>query len=383
MHLYVYFFYTGIATFGPYLGYWLTLRHLTNQQIGFLFSIGPLLGLIIQPMWGMIGDRYGAQKMTLVICGLMAPLIAFGYRNGVGFPYYVATAVGLALFSAPMGPISDAMIVAHAKKHGQSYGGIRVLGSLSYAVAVSPIGILYGHLGVKTMFIVYLLVMLVVLCTVYPLERAKVNRGSLFHGVQQLLSNRSFLLFLALTLLVALGQQSYSVFYSVYLAHLGGHVSERIGILYAIAAATELPFFIFSSRWIEKYGFNIILAVAAFVGAIRWLVLSLEPSYTILLLNQLLNGVTYALFYAAGVNFAYEISPQNVKTTAQTVFTVVYLNIANLFASNGGGWLIDHRGFVPLYRLVSMASLAGSLGFIVLIWIMSKRQKHLKRAVSQ
>lgn len=374
IHLYIICFYMANAAFMPFLGFWFLEQGLTNQQIGLLSSIGPLVGLAAQPVWGWLSDRFGAEKRVLMLSLVLAPTFAFGYLLASDvFLVFLVTALLYSLFFTSIAPISDAMTVAHAQRHGQSYGSIRVLGSISFALIITPLGFLYNRTGTDAMFVVHLITMLAALAALTLVPKPKISglrRESLLSGVSKLLKERHYVWFLLLVLVVAVGNHFNNVFFSVFVGELGGNVSERIGMLNTVSALSELPFFILSAYLIRRFGYFPILMTTALAGAVRWFVLSLEPSFPMLMTNQLLHGITFAMFMAAGVTYAYQMSPEGLKNTGQTLFAVVNYNLANLIASNGGGWLIDYSGFSDLYRTGAILSLLGAAGF----WLLSRRR---------
>lgn len=365
-HIYFFFFFAAAASYSPFLAYWLRETGLTNQQIGLLYAIGPLVALFVQPVWGLLCDKYGLGKPVLMLCSLLVPAIAFGYSSGGGFAVYAVTAVILALFNSPMVPLSDAIAVAHAQKHRQTYGAARVWGSIGFALMVTPIGIMYSHIGIDRMFVCYMALMVVVFAITFVLEKGEVRKAVPWRDVGKLLRNRQFALFLLLVLLVTCGTQTFSVFFSVYLGTTGGNVSEKIGWLTAISALAELPFFIFAARFSERFGYRRMLAVGAFASALRLFIVSFDPPMAVLLASQPLQGVTFALFYAAGVQCANDLCPEGWKTTAQTLFSMVYTSLAVLFASNFGGWLIDSYSFTVAFRIAAVLCCAGGIGFIAM-----------------
>ena len=376
IHLYIIFFYIATAAFSPFLGFWFMDQGLSSQQIGLLSSLGPMVGLAAQPLWGMLSDRFGAEKRVLMLSLVLAPIFAFGYLlAGESILFLLLTALLYSLFNSSILPISDAMTVHHARTYGQSFGGIRVLGSISFAVVVTPLGYLYDYAGQEMMFFVHLLTMLAALgalTLVGQPQTSGLEKGTLLTGLGKLLKRKTFVLFLLFTFLVAIGNHVNNVFFSVFLGHIGGNVSERIGLLNTVSALSELPFFVLSAYLLRRIGFFPILTATALAGMLRWGLLSLTPSFPILIASQMLHGLTFALFTAAGVTYVYEMSPTGLKNTGQTMFAVVNYNIATLLASNIGGWLIDHSGFSVLYRSASFLSLAGAIGF-ALMWFTLKR----------
>src|SRR4051794_7069609 len=69
-----YFMATGI--YSPYLGLYLRAIRLDGAQIGLVAAITPLAGVLLQPLWGILSDRYGWRQPVLSLALLAAALIA-------------------------------------------------------------------------------------------------------------------------------------------------------------------------------------------------------------------------------------------------------------------------------------------------------------------
>lgn len=377
LHVYNYFFYIAYAAYLPFVGYWFAEDGLSTQQIGFIFSIGPFVGFLVQPLWGLLIDYFGVTKWILILSTLLTPWIAMAYRLADHhFPYYVVISIVLAVCSSATLPIIDALTVRHAKRNAFSYGTIRVLGSVSFGIAVTLFGMLYDRAGISWMFLMYVITMSFMGLLSCFLEsdkkaghesmRKSGSRGGMLREMLPLLKERRFVLFLIPVFLAAIGPQINNAFYSVYISHFGGEASGKIGLLYAVATLTEIPVFIFSGYLIRRFGYVFTLTAVSLAGALRWFVLSLEPSFEVLLANQLLSGLTYALFLSAGVNYAYDTSPESMKTTAHSLFVVVYTNIAGIVSSNVGGWVVKLGGYPLLFQGATVMSVLGAAGFLFL-----------------
>ncbi|AZN38828.1 MFS transporter [Paenibacillus albus] len=192
-------------------------------------------------------------------------------------------------------------------------------------------------------------------------------------GFRQLAANRYFVLFLLCSLLVGLGNGFNSVFFPVLVNKLGGEVAQKLGMLSTVSAMSELPLFIFSAYLLRRFGYFNVLAFSTGVAALRWFVLSMEPTFQLLFMNQMLHGITFGLYSAAAVNFIYEMSPEGLKATGQTIFAIIAGSLASLIASSSGGWIIDHYGFNVLYVTGSLLALI-SCSIFVGISIMHKKQ---------
>lgn len=376
LHAYNYFFYIAYASYLPFIGYWFAEDGLTTQQIGLIFSIGPLVGLLAQPLWGMLIDYYGLTKPILIISTALTPWLVVAYRFADHyFPAYIGISVVLAVFASATLPVIDAITVQHANRHKLSYGTIRVVGSVSFGLSVTLFGILYDHAGISAMFLVYVVAMTLVSLLTLLLEgngkklqsqEKRVSSGGMLQEMLPLLREKKFVLFLIPVFLAAIGPQMNNAFYSVYISHFGGEASGKIGILYTVASLTEIPVFIFSGYIIRKFGYIVTLTVVSLAGALRWYTLSLEPAFEWLLANQLLSGSSYALFLAACVNYAFDHSPEETKTSAHSLFVVVYVNIAGIVASNVGGWIVELGGYKLLFESAAVMSVLGAAGFAAL-----------------
>ncbi|MFP4977764.1 MFS transporter [Paenibacillus sp. CN-4] len=385
MHVYNYFFYIAYASYLPYLSYWFAENGLSAQQIGFIASIGPLVGFLMQPVWGMLIDHYGVAKQVLIGSMGITPwvMVLYPFANH-HYAAYVGISIVLAVFASATLPVVDAVTVRHAKKNALSYGTIRVVGSISFGLSVTLFGILYDKHGLSMMFPAYIATMMLMCCLSFLLvtdstrkgegKGEPVKRSGMFSEMLPLLKERRFLLFLIPVFIAAIGPQLNNAFYSVYISHFGGEVSGKIGILYTISSIAEIPVFFFSGIIIRKLGYVRTLAIVSLAGALRWYILSLEPAFGILMLNQILSGITYALFLATGINYAYDASPAHTKTTAHSLFIVVYTNIAGITASNMGGYIIEAGGYRLLFGGAAVLSVIGAAGFALLGRIKADKQ---------
>lgn len=379
MHLYIGMYYIAIASYQPFLSYWFSQQGLSNSQIGFLYSLGPLIGLMAQPIWGLLSDRFGIGKRLLLSSLLLTPLVAFGYllAGERFYIYIIVSALYTFLFSA-VRPNMEQLTVSHAKANGQSYGNIRVLGSISFALAVTPLGIMYNKFGMNTMFIIHMMTMVLsfaALLLVKTADSGNPKPKAMSAGFRELIRNRYILLFLMCSLLLGIASNFYAVFFPMLVGKLGGEVAQNIGLLNTVSAICELPFMILSGYLLKRFGYFHILALCAMAACLRWFVISLEPTFGVLLASQMLHGITFGLYTAASISFIYEMSPDSLKTTGQTMLALISFNLSSLLASNGGGWIIDRFSFNALYTMGSLLALVAALMF----WYMSVMHRREQR----
>lgn len=130
------FFYVPGATFGAYIGVYYRSRGMDVSQIGLLSAIGPLLALIMQPLWGIVSDRKGRHMaiLRLALIGSAAGVLCY-YRADT-FWLFAACVLVYSFFNCAVGPIGDSIVVDMALENGLQFSSIRMGGTLAYAVVV-------------------------------------------------------------------------------------------------------------------------------------------------------------------------------------------------------------------------------------------------------
>ncbi len=61
------FIYMSTGSFSSYIGVYFTEAGIGHTEIGILTSIGAVVGLFAQPLWGLAGDRSKTKK-TASLC---------------------------------------------------------------------------------------------------------------------------------------------------------------------------------------------------------------------------------------------------------------------------------------------------------------------------
>jgi PPP family 3-phenylpropionic acid transporter len=247
----------------------------------------------------------------------------------------------LAVSLSPVIPLSDATTLEWLSRHGGSYGSVRVYGSFGFLVSSLIAGALLVGGRLHLLFPVYGLFLG---CTFLaglaaPRQRAapsRAQRGS----VQLVLRNRTAVVFL---ILVGCGfgtSAAYNTFFALYLHGLGAGTA-LIGVAAALASLSELPVMALSGRFIARFGVKPLLLLGLGTAAVRWLAYGLLHDVRIVLVLQLLHGLTFAASYVAGVTFMDLQVPPQLRSTGQTLFYGATFGIGTVAGANLFGALYD------------------------------------------
>ncbi|MFD6441710.1 MFS transporter, partial [Peribacillus sp. NPDC060186] len=113
---------------------------LNGIEIGTIMSVGPIIMIVFQPIWGIVCDWSGKPAKILAMTSLLAGLFGLGYLLFEPYLLLVSVAVVLAIFQSAIIPVSDSITLQYTTRIKSNYGKIRLFGSLGFGVAVFVMG---------------------------------------------------------------------------------------------------------------------------------------------------------------------------------------------------------------------------------------------------
>ncbi|XP_022902451.2 major facilitator superfamily domain-containing protein 6-A [Onthophagus taurus] len=134
----------------------------------------------------------------------------------------------------------------------------------------------------------------------------------------------------------------------------------------------ELPFFFVSGSILKRIGHVHAMTVILCVMGIRFVLYSVISNPWYFLPIELLNGVTYGLFYAAMASYASIVAPPGTETTMQGLFGAVFEGVGVSLGSLLGGQLLEEVGGVWTFRIFGISSLSLCVVHAALQFIMRK-----------
>ena len=230
-------FYLPGATFGAYIGVYYRSQGISVSQIGLLSAIGPLLALVMQPMWGVLSDRTGKHMavLRLALAGSAAGVLCYYLADRF---WIFAVCVSLySFFNCAVGPIGDSIVVDMAQENDLQFSSIRMGGTLAYAVVVIFAGV-YLKAHPTASFGITACAWLAMLCiTVFMSGNVKKYKCEKKAGISSILKNKKilFILFYACVFQIVLG--CYGSFLGLVVTDMG-YDNVTIGRLMCVWPAT-------------------------------------------------------------------------------------------------------------------------------------------------
>ncbi|PSP95984.1 MFS transporter [Halobacteriales archaeon QS_4_62_28] len=332
---------------------------LTGGQMGLLGAVLVVGGMIAQPLWGGLADRFAASKPILLLAAGVASVVvlAFPLAGRVPDPFLLlvlATAL-LSVVRSPITPIANAMILSK----GLDYGQVRAFGSIAFGLGSLVIGWLLSRFATEIVFYVYAVGMVVLVGIVRGLPDTDTDlTPDLRREAVDLLTNRRFLLLLAVAMLLGGVSSAGSAYFSVYVRAIGAG-DGLTGTAWMIKTVGEAVIFLSMAKIGLTNRTQLTLGATLYVGT--YLVYAAVATEAAILAVQVVLGVGLALYYLAIVNFAHRFAPEGLTSTGQAVLSALGLGTGRALGQLGAGTVMDMVGVQSMYYILSAGAAAALL----------------------
>ncbi|MFC4076657.1 MFS transporter [Salinithrix halophila] len=356
----------GFGGFFPLLGLYFRDVGLTGTQTGMILSLGPVVMVLAQPVWGVICDYTQRSNQVLILTVTMTGMTGLGYLVMDDYGWMLVVAALLAVFQAAIVPIADSITMNYVYRVGGDYGSLRLWGAIGFASAAFVMGKWTETAGLPMIFIGFAAAMGLCALTGLRLPKEKVSFDlDLRTGLTRLMKVRQFPLFLLATFLIFGPVQANNVYFGLLFQDLGGTLAG-VGLGFLLAAGSEAPVMRFAGAWIRRQGLLTVALFAALVSAARWMFYSLEPSVFWVYLTTVSQGLSVGLFIPAALQYIRDLAPKEVKTTAISLYSAVGTGLGNWFFTLIGGMILDGFDIFTTYLLYGAFTLCGAG---ILLWV--------------
>ena len=371
------FIYIGASVYAPFLSAYYATRGISAAQIGVLLAVGPVVSILIQPLWAWLSDHTGRRKRVLEAVALGTAAACLFYYLGTGFAFFFAAAILYTSFGTSLVPLSDAVILRQAERHDLDFAKIRMGGTVGYAVTAFLAGFyLKGNPGAQFLLAAggYLVLFLFIrrLPGDTAPERARPReeeaapppgRGIFDSGEVVFVLLFAFLSNAGLTFLTA--------FLGVYALELG-YTQSLIGGMNFVSAMSEVPILLCIGRILRRFGPIPVLAFSCGAMCLRILLAS-GGTVPLLLLSQGLQSVTYmTVYYSCTTYVGRHVLPGR-QSRGQSILVMVQAGLGAIAGNLAGGYAVERLGIRGAYRAAALVLLAAA-GLVTLGFCLYRRR---------
>jgi len=368
MKLLYFVLYGSVGAWMPFLTVYLARIGLSSAEIGTLLSVRPAMMILTQPVWGMLADNWGRRRTMLWLLS-MTGLLVIAILLGQSFWFLLGWSVLYAVAFGPLGALTDSICLDVLDGDGDnSFGGLRLWGSIGWAVTSLLTGFLIEGRDMRLMFGFGALIVFVGWFLTWrsnPGTKQPGNLGGGWDGVQDLLANHELVAFLLLVFLLRVGNSAIYVFFPLYMDDLGAS-DQQLGLASAVNSIVEVPMFLVSAAFISRIGTKRTLILTLLLLSARAFLYSLFSRPNIGVLLQVMQA-GFSLFIVASVNHVNGIVPQRWRSTGQTLFWAAYFSAGSVVGSATAGLLYDSIGPRALFRIASIFILAVAIPMLLLL----------------
>ncbi|WP_339269966.1 MFS transporter [Paenibacillus sp. FSL R5-0470] len=378
-----FYLFLGLAggSFGSYLSLLLVHNGLNSGQIGILMATGTLVAITIQPMWGIISDRYNQTRLVLILSVAVPALLAVFYRSEY-FIVLLLVYTCSTIFSSTQAPIADSYAISAANRAGATYGSIRLMMSIGAALGAYAGGVYVSTFSVSTIWLPFLFFNLIAVLIAFTLpkqaEENHMMRQSFTQGVRQLLGNRVFLAFLGGSFLVNQTMAAFGTYFVIAFQSVGGS-TRYAGIALFLASVTNVPSMLFASKVIKRLGRERTLLLGALIYVLRWGIQVAFPYPSVMIGVQVLHGLSFGFFYIAAVEYVSQITSNEMQATGQSVFNMVFAGFSGIVGNLLNGFLLNQGGVEVMNLSCMLSSIAGAM---LLFYVARNSRRKLSMTLS-
>ncbi len=370
-------FWLGYCAYGSFIVTMLTDYGYSSATATGLMTAMAVVSFIAQPITGYLCDNYFSQRWVYVTLTAFAVPLYLLLNGAMGsFPLTAVCMFFITLAAQQVPGLVDSWIVRLQGEHPElNYGLCRGTGSLSYALAAQVMGavtVQYSHHTRMVVGAAVTALSLLVAVTLKGGERPKAPKneaakvrmggGETFKAV---FGNGTYTLLLAVGFMLFLGSSCVGTFLPVLVKDLGGD-SSHVGTLFGLIALSEVPGMFLMRAILKRVKAKWVILFGCCFYVIRLALTCFVPSLGVLLAVQMLQGVSFAVFWPASMNYVNAITEERVRSTSVMTYTSVTLGVSGIFGNAVGTLILSATGEVRMVFVFAVISAVLGLGIALL-----------------
>ena len=355
--------FAGIGVFMPYMVMYLIRKDLNNIQVGYLMSFTTLTAIIVQPVWGIISDKFNITRLLVTIGCWTTCVFVLGFTLTDRFEYLVIIIVLSSILNAPIHSNVAALALSHLESRGkqEEFGKFRLWGSIGFIVATAISGGLFFEDNLTITVYLYSGSLLVLgLISLRLPDRHISTDVQWIDGLRLLADNRQLRLFLVGVIFVGITVGISDQYLVIYMNELNAS-AWIVGATIAVTAVPEIPLMNYAETFIRKWGLRLTYIAAISALPVRWLFNILVTDPNIALPVQALHGVAMSALLAVGVIYIDNVLPKTLRASGQAIYSTSLYGLGPSIGLFIAGLLMDSGTTKSLWLLCLFVGLTGCI----------------------
>ena len=363
---YYFFYFAFVGAMSPYWGPYLKSLGFNALDIGALMSLLAVTRIFAPNIWGWMADRSG-KRVAIVQMAALASLFCFaGVFWGQSFWWMFAVMTGMSFFWSASLPLVEATTFSHLAERADSYGRIRLWGSLGFIASVVGVGYVLDFTPITRLpWMVFAMLAGVALFARFIPEAELPTHVHDQVSIWDLMRNPQIRVLIAACFLMSAAHGPYYSFYSIYLGEYG-YSKSQIGWLWALGVICEIGIFLTAPRLFKRFAVERVLMASFAIGVLRFLLIAWGIRFpAVIILAQVLHAATFGAYHAAAVALINRFFRGRHQAKGQGIYNSISFGAGGALGSLYAGLAWDRLGASGTFTIAAGCAV---LGLILLLW---------------
>lgn len=360
--LLIFFYYAAVGSIAPIYNLLFQAKGFEMAVISYILMVPRVFYVFSGVIWASIADFFRIHRRLLSLAMLLTIPFMIGLRFSSGF---LANIILFGLFAfclTPLIPLTDNAVISILGDDHQKFGTIRFWGAISYGLSALMVGRLTDLFSINIAYWFYVGSILLCAWIAWRLpEQPQYKPIPFWRGVHLVIGEKRWIGFLFASVLMGFGQMLLLNYYSPFMKDIGA-TNSMIGLSITISTLSEIPIYLYSPRFMKKGTEKICIQVALFVMAVRSFSYAFIHDPEVILWLQLVNGLTYALFWIGAVIYVKNLAPEGFAATSQAFLAAAFFGLGGILGTLGAGQIYAAFGHQVMFIVCGVA---GILGWVI------------------
>lgn len=348
-----------ISFFPVYFDY----KGFSKMEIGILYSVGPLIGIVSNLFWGAASDKFQTMKKVLIVVFIGQALFGGLLFGADTITMVLVLTAAFYFFQNPNIALNDSQILLAVSQGGGSYPSFRVWGSIGFGFSALGFGFITKQFGPAAIPYLCLGSIILSLLVAFSLKDVRTSYKKMdFSGLIKIFTRKPFLLFLFFIMILSIAHRINDGFLTLSLRQMGAS-DTIVGWSWLISAFSEIPVFFLMAKYGHRYKELPLLVVSSLVYTVRFLLVGLSNDPMWIVLLQALHSFSFGIFLITAIRYIQQSVPDEFRASGQAVFAVVWGGFAGLLSGIVGGWIFEQYGPHSVYLIASALAFTAGIGF--------------------
>jgi PPP family 3-phenylpropionic acid transporter len=343
---------------------WLKTTGVSPGEIGILLSIPLILRLLTVAPFSAWAGHHGRVRDAVMVTALLSAALILLLLGKPDHAARIAIVIAFSMVWDQLPVLADAYAGMAVRSHRVDFGKVRVWGSIAVVGSTASAGWVIGAIGLQALpiLVAVLLLLPVIAVPFLPSDRLMAAAETAPAGQWRDLIRDRHLMRALLAAALVVGSHGMLTNFAVIQWSEQGLSTGMIGTLQAVAISVEIAGFLFGSTLLGSRDPALLIAIAAPVAVVRWIIMAMSPSLPVLFAVQLLNGITSTGAILGAMLVVAQRVPVQFSATAQAI-NAVLLGVILAIITFGSGLLWAH-GAAAAYGAMALLAAVGT----VLAW---------------